>query len=294
MPFKMIGLGEILWDILPQGKTLGGAPANFAYHAQALGKAHVESCIVSRIGHDELGREILATVADLNLDQSYLMTDSAHPTGTVTVAIDNTGSPSYTIERNVAWDYLANIPRKLARSTDVVCFGTLAQRSFVSKNTILEFVAAVPESALKIFDINLRQSFYSLELIKQSLELANVLKINAEELVVVGQLLDIDAGVDAILQEIVNRYALQLGILTKGARGSTLISGEHTSICRGVSVSIQDSVGAGDAFTAAIAIGMLQGHNLEQLNANANTVAAFVCTQAGATPVIPDEISNLF
>lgn len=294
MAYKFIGLGEILWDLLPEGKMLGGAPANFVYHAKAIGKGRVESFIVSRIGNDDLGIEISTTLDDLNIDQHYLSVDSEHPTGTVSVVLDEEGRPVYTIDKDVAWDYIPDISVELAKSVDAVCFGALAQRSPQSMKSIVQFLADVPETALKIFDINLRQTYYSLNIIKESLKMANVLKINDDEIVVVGNLLGIDAGAECILKEIVEKYSLKLGILTKGGQGSTLITGDEVSSFSGFDVSVQDSVGAGDAFTAAIALGMLCGYDLEHLNACANKLASFVCSATGATPHIPDEISGIF
>lgn len=294
MTYQIIGLGEILWDMFPAGKKLGGAPANFAYHAKAISQGRVDTFIASSIGDDSLGKAISAALHDLKINQNHLAIDSRHPTGTVTVELDQQGSPTYTIDQDVAWDYIPTIARKLAESIDAVCFGTLAQRSPVSRNSIQQFLSEVPDSALKIFDINLRQSYYSLEVISKSLQLANVLKINDEEIGIVSRLLDINATDDSALQEIVNRYGLKLGILTKGGNGSTLISGDQISSFPGIDVPVQDSVGAGDAFTAAIAVGILQGYDLDHLNAYANKLAAFVCTSTGATPSIPDEIFSLF
>jgi len=294
MTYQFVGLGEILWDMLPDGKKLGGAPANFAYHAKAIAQNRVDSFIASCIGNDSLGKEISAALNDLNINQSYLGVDSGHATGTVAVELDQHGSPDYSIDQDVAWDYIPAISAELAKSVDVVCFGTLAQRTPASMNSIIQFLSEVPDSALKIFDINLRQSYYSLDVISNSLNLANVLKINDEEIVVIGRLLGINASEECVLQELVDRYGLKLGILTKGAKGSTLISGDKISSFPGFDVPVQDSVGAGDAFTAAIAVGMLQDYDLDHLNVCANKLATFVCTTTGATPDIPDEISSLF
>lgn len=294
MAYQFVGLGEILWDMFPEGKKLGGAPANFAYHAKAIAQNRVDSFIASCIGSDPLGKEISATLDDLGISQRYLEIDSRHPTGKVTVELDHQGSPAYSIDHNVAWDYIPIIPEDLAKSVDVVCFGTLAQRSPVSMNSIGQFLAKVPDSALKIFDINLRQSYYSLDVISKSLQMANVLKINDDEIVIIGRLLSINGSEEYVLQEIVNRYGLKLGILTKGGKGNTLISGKQISSFPGFDVPVQDSVGAGDAYTAAIAVGILQGYDLDHLNSCANKLAAYVCTAAGATPSIPDEIFRLF
>ena len=294
MAYKLVGIGEILWDMFPDEKKLGGAPGNFAYHAKAIGKSRVESFIASSIGNDDLGDEILDILKNLNIDCSYLAIDSKWPTGTVTVELDDNGSPAYTIDRDVAWDYIPSISIDLAKSVDAVCFGSLAQRSTTSKNSIVEFLTAVPKSSLKIFDINLRQSYYSLDIIEESLKIANVLKINDDEIAIVGKLLNINSVEESILNEIVQRFDLNLGVLTKGGRGSTLISGGNISSFPGFDVPIKDSVGAGDAFTAAIAIGMLSDYDLDHLNECANKLASFVCTASGATPVIPDEISQIF
>lgn len=294
MAYQFVGLGEILWDMFPAGKKLGGAPANFAYHAKAIAQDRVDAFIASSIGNDPLGKEISAALYELNIDQSYLGIDSRYPTGTVTVKLDQHGSPAYSIDQDVAWDYISAIPTKLAQSADAVCFGTLAQRSPASMNSILQFLAEVPDSALKIFDINLRQSYYSLDVISKSLELANVLKINDKEIVVVSRLLGINASAESVLQELIAKYNLKLGILTKGGKGSTLISGTQISSFPGFDVPVQDSVGAGDAFTSAIAVGMLLGYELNHLNVCANKLASFVCSSTGATPNIPDEISSLF
>ncbi len=294
MTYKFVGLGEVLWDMFPEGKMLGGAPANFAYHAKMIASGHVQSFIVSSIGNDELGIEIEAALSNLNLDQSYLSLYSKHPTGAVTVEIDANGSPAYSIDQDVAWDYIPKISTEFAKSVDVVCFGTLAQRSSVSKNSIQQFLADVPEAALRIFDINLRQSYYSLNLIRESLALANVFKVNDDEIVVAGNLLGIAGEEDYIMQEIVDRYGLKLGILTKGKEGSTLISAEKISSCSGFDVSIKDSVGAGDAFTAAVAVGLLCGYDLDYVNESANKLAAYVCSVSGATPEVPEEIALIF
>ena len=294
MAYKMVGLGEILWDMFPEGKKLGGAPANFAYHAKAIGKESVESFIVSKIGNDDFGSEISTMLRGLNIDQSYLGVDSKYSTGTVTVDLDEKGSPAYIIDRDVAWDYIPRIPAEFAQSVDAICFGTLAQRSHVSMNSISQFLTNVPNTALKIFDINLRQSYYTVDLIENSLEMANVLKINDEEIMVVGNLLGIDAEEENILQEIIDRYSLKLGILTKGGEGSTLMSAEKKSSFPGFNVSVQDSVGAGDAFTAAVAVGLLRGYDLGYINECANKLASHVCTVSGATPQIPEEITHIF
>ena len=282
----IVGLGEILWDLLPSGKQLGGAPANFAYHAQALGG---ESLVVSAVGKDELGREILGRLDALALNAMHVAVDGCHPTGTVTVALDRAGTPAYTIHEHVAWDFIPQAPQllALAAETDAVCFGSLAQRSPVSRATIHAFLRATPAAALRIFDINLRQSFYSREVIDASLRLSNVLKLNHEELPRAAQLLAIAGDEMDVLRELSARYGLRLVALTRGARGSILYTQEGVSGHAGFPAEVVDTVGAGDAFAAALALGLLRGHDLERINADANRVAAYVCSQPGATPLLP-------
>jgi len=272
--FTLVGLGEILWDMLPTGKQLGGAPANFAYHAQALGAKGV---VVSCIGDDEL----------------YIAVDKAHRTGTVTVKLDENGVPDFTIHENVAWDFipLDSALLELAGRADAVCFGALCQRSDVSRDTVRRFLKETKPDCLRIFDINIRQSYYSKDIVGAMLETSNVLKLNDDELPLVAELLDIKGSESEILAELVARYELRLVVLTKGAEGSRLYGPDGDSECKGIPPEkIADTVGAGDAFTAAVAVGLLKGDGLEQINAHANRVASFVCSQNGATPKLPDDL----
>jgi len=288
--FVLVGLGEILWDMLPEGKQLGGAPANFAYHAQALGgKGYVVSCV----GNDELGGEILSVVEGIGLDKQYIAVDENHPTGTVTIELDNEGKPNYVIHENVAWDFIPSNSSlmELATEIDCVCFGSLCQRSEVSRETVRSFLGATKEKCLRIFDINLRQKFYSREIVKSMLELSNVLKLNDEELPVVAEMLGIEGDETKALSTLATRYDLRLIALTKGAEGSRLYTAEEDSHCEGVAPAmIADTVGAGDSFTAAIAMGLLRGDGLEEINSFANRLASFVCTQNGATPRLPENL----
>ncbi len=296
MSFTIVGLGEILWDMLPSGKQLGGAPANFAYHAQELGDA--KSVVVSCVGNDVLGKEVLSRLKLLSLSSEHITVDKEHPTGTVRVEMDDEGNHSFTIEENVAWDYIPETPSlmELAEETDVVCFGSLAQRLPISRNTIQAFLKHIATRALCLFDINLRRPFYSKAIIKTSLSRADILKANDDELSIVASLLSIEGSVETVLEELAKRFNLRLIALTKGENGSILYSNERKKAFyhSGCEVEVVDLVGAGDAFAASIAVGMLKGYDFDYINECANRVAAFVCTQSGATPRLPDEIKHLF
>ncbi|MFA4835589.1 MAG: carbohydrate kinase, partial [Dehalococcoidia bacterium] len=270
-------------------KEMGGAPANFAYHACALGG---EGVVISSIGADDYGRQIFDRLGALSLSREYVSIDGTHPTGTVEVTVDARGKPSYIIRENVAWDFIPNTPQlmELAKKADAVCFGTLAQRSAVSRATIQAFLKRTPQKVLRIFDINLRQSFYSKELIESSLDLANVLKLNDEELAVIASLLSLSGDESTLLAEIAGKHRLYMVALTRGDKGSILYSDGQISIHPGYKVEVVDTVGAGDAFTASLALSVLSGQDLDAINDHANRVAAFVCSKHGATPRLPDEL----
>jgi len=288
----VIGLGEVLWDLLPEGKQFGGAPTNFAYHAKQFG---ADARVVSCVGDDDLGREILERLDRLGLDRQFVAVDPHRPTGTVSIAVDGDGKPDYIIHEDVAWDHIPVLPglEELALRADGVCFGSLAQRSSMSHNTINRFLEATSERCLRIFDINLRQHYYTTEIIQESLEQANVLKINDEELPVVAELLLIEGDLHAVMHTLIDRYALQAIALTKGADGSELVGRDVRATQPGAEVEVADTVGAGDAFAAVLAMGLLRGLDLETINAHAARVAAYVCTQAGATPEMPEELRRL-
>jgi len=283
-----VGLGEVLWDLLPAGKQLGGAPANFAFHAQQIGARGV---VVSAVGRDALGEEIKARLAQLGLSSNLHLSDL--PTGTVSVKLDAAGVPSYVIHQPVAWDELrdAGNVTAVAAKADVVCFGSLAQRSLASRATIHAFLAATRrDECLRVFDINLRQDFYSESVIRESLDLAGVFKLNDQELPVVAGLLGLPAEEAKFADAILSRLpSLRVIALTRGAKGSALFTRDETNQHPGVPATLADTVGAGDAFTAAVAIGLLQGRDLEEINAVANRLASYVCTQPGATPPVPKE-----
>lgn len=276
----VVGLGEILWDCLPEGKKLGGAPANFAFHAGLLG---AKTIAVSAIGNDALGDEILRELDAKGL--KYLLPRTEQPTGTVQVTLDGEGIPTYEIKTGVAWD---NIPLsaemvQLAEKCRCVCFGSLAQRSEVSRNTIREFLRHTSEDCLKIFDINLRQHFYSKELIHDSLLACNILKINDEELDIVAELFALQAyGVEERCRRLLEDYNLQLVILTCGVNGSYVFASDQKSFLETPKVEVADTVGAGDSFTGAFAASLLAGHTLLEAHQLAVRVSAYVCTKKGA------------
>lgn len=288
----VVGMGEALWDMLPEGRKIGGAPANFAYHVSQFG---LDSRVVSAVGDDELGNEILAKFAEKKLECQ--IEKVPYPTGTVQVELDEKGVPCYDIKEGVAWD---NIPfttslQELAKKTDAVCFGSLAQRNSVSRETINRFIDEMPqeEHVLKIFDINLRQHFYSKELIEESIKKCNILKINDEELVIVSQMFgfaDIDFKEQCKL--LLTKYNLKMLILTCGVDGSYVFAPGEMSFLETPKVKVADTVGAGDSFTGAFVAAILKGLEMKEAHRLAVNVSAFVCTQNGAMPELPAEIKE--
>ena len=286
----IVGLGEILWDLLPGGKVLGGAPANFAYQTSQFG---FEGYAVSAIGNDALGDEIIDSLKSKSLKHCIERVD--YPTGTVQVTLDGKGIPQYEICENVAWDNIPFTPEieDLARKASTVCFGSLAQRSEVSHKTILRFLELLPEDALKVFDINLRQHFYSKEIIDNSLKHSNILKINDDEVVIVAELYGWNGLKEAeICKKLVEMYHLKLVILTKGTNGSYVITSCEEFFRPTPKVTVADTVGAGDAFTAGFVASLLRGKTIPEAHKTAVDVSAFVCTQHGAMPVLPDTLIN--
>lgn len=284
----VVGIGEALWDILPEGKKLGGAPANFAYHVSQFG---LESMVVSAIGKDKLGNEILENLSEKKL--IMLIEEVQYPTGTVQVELDNEGIPCYDIKENVAWD---NIPftdklKSIAEKTTAVCFGSLAQRNIVSRETINTFLNLIPnkKGIYKIFDINLRQGFYTKEILCRSMEQCNILKINDEELVTVSRLFGYP-GID--LQEkcwiLLAKYNLEMLILTCGVNGSYVFTPGNVSFVETPKVEVADTVGAGDSFTAAFISALLIKKSVREAHQLAVNVSAYVCTQNGAMPQLPE------
>lgn len=286
----IVGLGEALWDMLPEGKKLGGAPANFAYHVKQFG---FDSMAASAVGEDKLGDETLEAFDEKHLE--YIMPRVPYPTGSVHVSLDEQGVPSYDIKENVAWD---NIPftkelEEAARKCRAVCWGSLAQRNIVSRTTIHKFLDTMPDGGgrLKIFDINLRQDFYNKEVICESLKRCNVLKINDEELVIIGRLfgypgLDMENKCWLIL----GKYNLDMLVLTCGINGSYVFTPGRVSFQETPMVDVADTVGAGDSFTGSFCAALLSGKPVSEAHKLAVKVSAFVCTQNGAMPVLPAEI----
>ena len=288
----VIGIGEVLWDVLPEGKKLGGAPCNFAYHVSQFG---LDSKAVSAIGDDALGREIISNLDDKGV--KYQIETVPYPTGTVQVELDANGVPQYEIKENVAWD---NSPftselEEIARQTKAVCFGSLAQRNVVSRNTINSFLDAMPEDddRLVVFDVNLRQNFYTKETLCNSMEKCNVLKINDEELVIVSRLFGYP-GID--LQDkcwiLLGKYNLKMLILTCGVNGSYVFTPGNVSYQPTPKVEVADTVGAGDSFTAAFIASYLKGETVEEAHRKAVEVSAYVCTQNGAMPKLPSRFTG--
>ena len=290
---RIFGIGEVLWDLLPRGRQLGGAPANFAFHARSLG---LEATVISCVGEDELGREILSRLQELQVPVDSVTRNMELPTGTVSVMLDGRGVPHYTIHEPVAWDRIQPTPNTVenVRRAEAVCFGSLAQRGRTSREAIQELVSVAPETALRVFDINLRQEFYSREVIEQSLRLANVLKLNDSELPVLAAMFELAGSVREQLSQLVKRFELQTVALTCGEKGSLLHHHGCWSECSVRPVKVVDTVGAGDAFTAALVNGLLRGIDLDRINSAANEVARHICASAGATPRLPDELHQLF
>ena len=286
----VVGLGEVLWDVLPEGKKLGGAPANFAYHAgQFLGMDN--TIAVSALGEDKLADETIEALREHGLND--LLPRVPYPTGTVQVQLDEQGIPTYDIKENVAWD---NIPfdddiAEIARNCRAVCFGSLAQRNVVSRETIQKFLDATPADCMKIFDINLRQQFYTQEILRKSFQRCNILKINDEELVLIGRMfgypgLDIENKCWLIL----GKYNLDMLVLTCGTNGSYVFTPGHVSFQETPKVKVADTVGAGDSFTGSFVGSILNGKSVPEAHRTAVQVSAYVCTQNGAMPTYPEEL----
>ncbi|NBH93681.1 carbohydrate kinase [Muribaculaceae bacterium Isolate-039 (Harlan)] len=288
----VVGMGEALWDVLPEGKKIGGAPANFAYHVSQFG---LPSCVVSAVGEDALGKEIVDNFTSKGLNQ--LIAEVPYPTGTVQVEIDQAGVPQYEIKENVAWDnipYTAHL-ESLAEKTRAVCFGSLAQRNVVSRNTINRFLDAMPQNddTLVVFDVNLRQGFYNKEILCNSMKRCNILKINDEELVTVSRMFGYP-GID--LQDkcwiLLGKYNLKMLILTCGINGSYVFTPGNVSFQPTPKVEVADTVGAGDSFTAAFISSILKGKSVAEAHSLAVQTSAFVCTRKGAMPILPEELTT--
>ena len=287
----VVGMGEALWDVLPEGKKIGGAPANFAYHVSQFG---LNSCVISAVGEDSLGDEIVKNFTSKGLN--HMIERVPYPTGTVQVEIDQAGIPQYDIKENVAWDnipYTASL-KELAENTRAFCFGSLAQRNVVSRETIYSYLDAMPQTdeTLVVFDVNLRQGFYSKEILCSSMQRCNILKINDEELVTVSRMFGYP-GID--LQDkcwiLLGKYNLKMLILTCGINGSYVFTPGRVSYQPTPKVEVADTVGAGDSFTAAFIASILRGKSVAEAHQVAVSTSAFVCTKNGAMPILPAEIT---
>jgi fructokinase len=286
---KVAGIGEVLWDKLPQGDVLGGAPANVAFHASQMG---AESYIISAVGNDNLGNEIISrlSVKGINL----LINRVAYPTGTVKVTLHEHGVPDFIITEDVAWDYikLTSESSDLAWQLDAVCFGSLAQRNHVSHNSITKFLDLLPHRTLKIFDINLRQNFYTKQLINDSLTTSDILKINDDELLILSELFEMKGDEEYLCRKLLDTYELELVVYTCGAKGSFLFGENEKSYLKTPVVKVKDTIGAGDSFTAALMVSLLNGCDLSECHLLAVDIASFVCENDGAMPEYSKDLQN--
>jgi len=292
----IIGLGELIWDLLPMGKQLGGAPTNFAYISRLLGD---QAIVASRTGMDELGREALARLAQMGISTQHLQIDDSHPTGTVDVQIDGRGEARFAINENSAWDYLewTESWSQLAGVADAVCFGTLGQRAKQARETIFRFLQHTRPSAVRVFDVNLRHSFFDAPMLCQSLEAATIVKLNLEELNTITAMLNLHArNEEAIARQLLDQFSIELIAITRGAQGSLLVSPAATAVEHpGFQVEVTDTIGAGDAFLAALVHFYLRRAPLQLISEAANRMGAWVATQAGATPIANSEtLSRIF
>ncbi len=285
MAVEIVGLGEILWDLLPTGRQLGGAPFNFAFHCHQLGH---EAVMVSRVGDDDLGRAIRELMANHGLSDAALQTDAAHPTGTVDVQLDAAGQPTYTIHSEVAYDFLAwdHRLRMLCSQAQALCFGTLVQRTPLARETVRRAIRSV-QGGIVVYDVNLRQQFYDRDTVHESLRLSRWVKLNDDELTVLRGLLGLEGeGESALLADLRRRYDLDLACMTRGSRGCLLRTAEEEIAVPGLPVDVVDTVGAGDAFTAGLLVSVLEGQTIPDAAVFANRLAARVAGSAGGTPRI--------
>lgn len=285
----VIGIGELLWDLLPDERRLGGAPANFAYHAAMQG---AEAYVVSAVGDDSDGRDIVAELEQRGMAIEHIAVISEVATGTVSVELTE-GVPTYTINYPAAWDFIPFVSglSKLAGRADAICFGTLAQRSELSRTTLRRFLAHAPSCCLKVLDLNLRQKFFSVELVRDSLQLCNVLKVSDEELATIASLLGIGGDMDEVITFLVQKYQLKYAVVTKGCAGSVFYDGKDFLAVPAVDFGpVVDTVGCGDSFTAVLITGLLLGIEPQAAMRHAAAIAGFVCANKGATPLIPEHL----
>ncbi len=289
-PFFVIGLGEVHWDVLPDGRQIGGAPANVVYHAQALGARGV---IASSVGQDRAGQELLDAMSEAGLSVGVVHLDSARPTAEVEVMLDSHGAPAYSLPDLAAWD---NLPfrtecAKLAQKADAICFGTLASRNPHSRGCIRQFLESAMPSCLRVLDVNLRHNFYSRDLLQDLLEHAEVLKLNEDELPIVSSLLNISGSTKERMESLMEKFALSAVALTRGARGSVLLTPDQLEVHHGSRVdAVENTLGASDAFTAMLVMGLLQEWPLTEISERANRLASHVCTAREAIPPHPPHV----
>ena len=277
----VVGIGELLWDMLPEGKRAGGAPINFVYNATQLG---ADGYAVSAVGKDALGDEIIHELEKSHIH--YVLQRNDYPTSVVEVALNN-GIPTYTIVEGVAWDYLEATPQEIevVKKANAVCFGTLALRSAKTKKAVLTLLKNVPDTAYKLFDVNLRSDYFSKELIDELLQEANVFKINDEEMVKVQKLFDLNLSVEDVCRWFIQKYNLRYLIFTAGEKYSIVYAADgETSYLETPKVDVADTVGAGDSFSAGFIMGLLNGKTMREAHKQAVATAAFVCTKSGAWP----------
>jgi fructokinase len=297
MKHMIVGLGEILWDLFPAGRQMGGAPANFAYITSLLGNRGIAA---SRLGKDDLGSDATTRLKELGLETTFLQQDAQHPTGTVRVTVDENGQPCFEISQSVAWDFLGWTPQwqELAIMADAVCFGSLAQRSSQSRCTIQSFVKATRPQCLRVFDVNLRQHFYNAAILSESMKLASIVKLNHEELPKIMKLLMEEKFHDGGSEEssarrLIDIYHLKLVCITRADRGSLLVTDNACNAHPGFRINVADTVGAGDSFTASLVHEYLRGASLAEMNEAANQVGGWVASKNGATPAPgPDGIAG--
>lgn len=308
---QILVFGEVLWDLLPSGKQPGGAPSNFAWHANAIGAS---AFVNTRVGKDPLGDEICAFLRSSGLSGQFVQIDPIHPTGTVNVHLSAGGQPSYEIVENVAWDHIQPMPSLLsfAGQADAFYFGSLAARSKNNLSTLRILLKQIPKKCLRIFDLNLRAPFYHRELIEELLYTSDVFKLNDDELFIVASMFgermfsvpkkemglfetsdpsEIRADLVDGLQHFMRSFDIKYLVLTAGSNGSFLMDASgNRSFCPAAKVDIVDTVGAGDSFTAVCTVGLLKGRPLDEINRKANEYAAYICTQSGAMHVYPEAI----
>lgn len=294
LPTTVVGLGELIWDLFPKGKRLGGAPSNFAYISRLLGNRAV---IASRVGRDPLGAEAIERLTRAGVSTRYIQLDDTHPTGTVGVEVCEGGEPRFNVNQNSAWDYLewTRAWKELAALADVVCFGTLGQRHPSARETINRLLEQTRPGTLRVFDVNLRHSFFTPEMLSRSLALSDIVKLNVEELNAAAAMLGLDApGQREMAEALLERFNLDLVAVTRGPRGSLLVSGDGSDEHPGLRARVADTIGCGDAFAAALAHCRLRGASLTLTNEIASRVGSWVATQTGATPEAdPETIRRL-